>query len=68
MCIRVEGIEVSADPLDRSEVLYAVSSCKSQEVSESPTCTAPAPVSRVLLVMLSGSPTVLFVTGKESII
>jgi hypothetical protein len=31
------------------------------------TCTAEAPVSSILLVTLSGSPTVLLVTGRDSI-
>lgn len=68
MGICVEGVEMCANSLDGCEVLPPISVCKSLEVDVNITCTAPAPVSSVLLVTLSGSPTVLLLTGSESMV
>lgn len=62
VCVGVEGVEVCADALYGCEVLVLLVQEEVQDDRQR-TCTAPAPVSRVLLVTLSGSPTVLLDTG-----
>jgi hypothetical protein len=66
--IGVEGIQVCADSLRRGEVLDGINMLSKNRIWLSLTCTREAPVSRVLFVALSGSPTVLLLTGRVSMI
>lgn len=69
VCVRMEGVQMCADPLHWLEALPLISvqdQQQSQHRNSLGTWTAAAPVSSVLFIKLSGSPAVLLVTGSES--
>jgi hypothetical protein len=68
--ICMESVQMCTDPLYRLKVLPAVSVERTTTTTTASiiTWTADAPVSRVLFNKLSGSPSVLLVTGSESML
>jgi hypothetical protein len=65
--VGVECVEMGADSLDGSKILTWLIKFGLQH-NESHTCVIPALVSRTLFCALSGSPAVLLVTGRASMI
>jgi hypothetical protein len=66
--ICVEGVQVGTNSLNWRKVLVSIRIVRGRSGFMKHTCTADAPVSRILFWVDSGSPTVLLFTGSESIV